>query len=416
MKIKKLTLVLIIISLSSFTYFIDNAIVKDLFPFDFAQVVNIFYVFLLFSISLFGFLQVPKIIKFLPLNVFLILIIWITFISLFSNSPIEILPSFLRFYMYFLLALLSYNFLKVNGLVVFDKRMKTLTFVLFCIACAFGFFEAFFMDITFMNGAFRYSGSFLKHPLADSMFLAMVIILWFEYFVMPKRSFWNFLGLVLLFFLFINTHSRMPLVFLFFCFFMYYFLKEKRVIKFLRVVAGITIVLIGLYLLITRTEISPRLRTMVLSEKSFQDTSTNTRFVIIDNTISGMNTFEQVFGIGLGGFNNFYKEITGKSGVAAHNNFLLFFAEGGIIGLILFLFYQLVLIYTLFRFIRKTTVIESNINHRRLIFISIFLFEFCSFLLNNYYFFTSQAIVFILMGLLIYLEINAREGSINIVD
>ncbi|MCK0144098.1 O-antigen ligase family protein [Arenibacter sp. F26102] len=416
MKIQKLTLILLLITVSSFTYFIDKTIVKDIFPFDFAQAVNIIYVLLIFLISFFGLLQKPKIVRFLPLNVFLILITWVFFIGLFFNSPIEILPSFLRFYMYFLLALLTYNFIKNNGLGVFDKKMKIFTLSLFLIACGFGFYEAFFMEITFMNGAYRYSGSFLKHPLADSMFLAMVILLWFEYFVMPKKSFLNVFGLLLLFYLFINTHSRMPLVFLFFSFFLYYFLKEKRVIKFFKVIAGITVVLISLYFLITKTEISPRLRTMVLSEKSFKDPSTNTRFTIIENTISNMDTFENIFGIGLGGFNNFYEGVSGKSGVAAHNNFLLFYTEGGIIGLIIFLFYQLVLVLVLFQFIRKPPMIGSKINYRRLIFVSVFLMEICSFLLNNYYFFTSQAIVFILVGLLIYMESNSGESSNIVID
>jgi O-antigen ligase len=314
------------------------------------------------------------------------------------------------------MALLTYNFIKKNGLDVFNKKMKIFTLALFLIACGFGFYEALFMEIRFMNGAYRYSGSFLKHPLANSMFLVMIIILWFEFYVAPKKSFLNVIGLLLLFYLFINTHSRMPLVFLFISFFMYYFLKEKRIIRFLKVIVSITIILISLYFLVTKTEISPRLRTMALSEKSFKDPSTNTRFVIIVNTISEMDTFEKIVGIGLGGFNNFYERITGKDGVAAHNNFLLFFAEGGIIGLILFLFYQLVIVFALFKFIRKPPIIRGQINYRRLIFVSIFLMEICSFLLNNYYFFTSQTIVFILVGLSIYLESNSLEGSTANID
>lgn len=406
MKLKKITLVLLLISFSSVTYFIDNVLVTGFFSFNFAQTLNIIYVLLLFLISLFGLLQKPRIVKYLPLNIFVILITWLFIVGLLFNSPMEILPSFMRFYFYFFLAILTYNFLKKEGLVGFNKKMKIFTLALFIIAIVFGFYEAFFMDIRFMNGAYRFSGSFLKHPLANSMFLVMTIILWLEFFVMPKKSLFNILGLLLLFYLFVNTHSRMPLVFLFFSFFMYYFLKEKKVMKFLKVIVGITIMLIGVYLIITKTEISPRLRTMVLSEKAFKDPSTNTRFIIIENTLSEMSPLEKVIGIGLGGFNDFYEDVSGKSGVAAHNNFLLFFAEGGILGLLLFLFYQLVLFVTLLRFIRKPSNKDDGINYQRLVFVSIFLFEICSFLLNNYYFFTSQAIVFMLFGLMMYMELN----------
>jgi hypothetical protein len=115
MKIKKLTLVLLVITFSSVTYFVHNTLVTDIFPFDFAQTVNIFYVLLLFLISFIGLLQKPKFVKFLPLNIFLILITWLFIVGLFFNSPIEILPSFLRFFTYFLMALLTYNFIKKNG-------------------------------------------------------------------------------------------------------------------------------------------------------------------------------------------------------------------------------------------------------------------------------------------------------------
>ncbi|MGC6728075.1 hypothetical protein ACP0GO_26650, partial [Escherichia coli] len=40
-----------------------------------------------------------------------------------------------------------------------------------------------------------------------------------------------------------------------------------------------------------------------------------------------------IYGIGLGGFNHFYYKISGEIGVAAHNDFFLFFVEGGVIAL-----------------------------------------------------------------------------------
>ncbi|MEE1975181.1 O-antigen ligase family protein [Maribacter cobaltidurans] len=237
------------------------------------------------------------------------------------------------------------------------------------------------------------------------MFLVILIILWIEYFLVPKKNLFTFIGFLLLFYLFFNTHSRMPLAFLFLSFLAYYFFKEKRAFKFLKSLMMILLVFFGLYLLVAKTDVSPRLKKLVVSENAFKDPSSNTRFVIIENSVLEMTTFEKTIGIGLGGFNDFYFGISNKDGVAAHNNFLLFFAEGGIIGLFLFIVYQIVLFRTLFRFIRKPPIIDQKVNYQRMIFVSVFLLEICSFLLNNYYFFTSQTIVFILIGLLMYLEV-----------
>ncbi len=417
MKVKKLTLVLFLISISTITYFIDGIFIKGSLPFNFAQTMNIICVFLIFLISFFGLLQRPIVINFLPLNIFIVLIIFISLIGFLFNSPIEVIPSFLRFFMYFLVALLTYNYILGNGLESFDRKLKQFTLILFFIAIFFGFYEVIFLNIRFMNGAFRFSGSFLGHPLANAMFLGITMILWLEYYVAPQRNIWGLIGLALLFYLFLNTHSRMPLAFLFLSFFAYYFLKEKRAVKFLKSLTLIAFIFIGLYLLITRTEISPRLKKLAVSENAFKDPSTNTRLLIIENSISGMTDAEKLFGIGIGGFNNFYAEITDKDGVAAHNNFLLFFVEGGIIGLLLFLLYQMALFFSLFRFIRKPPLIQGQrVNHRRLVYVSVFLFEICSFLLNNYYFFTSQTIVFLLLGLMMYLELNSfkKKNSNNI--
>ena len=263
-----------------------------------------------------------------------------------------------------------------------------------------------------MNGAYRLSGSFKSHPLANSMFLGILLILWVEYFVFPKRrSFFNIFILLALFYLFLNTHSRMPLFFLIFSYLTFNLLRLKKIVKALKVIVAIIIVLMGSYSLVVNTDVAPRLKTVFLSKNSLKDPSTKTRLIIAENTFKGMNSFEKTVGIGLGGFNKFYRDITDLDGVAAHNNFLLFYAEGGIIGLIVFLFYQAVLFITLFRFIRKKIIYSESVNYQRLVFVAVFLFEICSFLLNNYYFFVSQSIVFVLMGLMMFLMKHGQNIS-----
>jgi len=412
MKLKYIHIIVALILLSSSSYIISYSL-KYLIPFDLAKVMNVLLSMTIFVFSSFAVLRKGKITSFSPLNLYGLLVFWIFCIGVLSNTPLEVLPSFLRFGMYYFIALVSYQYVKNDGLNQFNKLLKKLTICLVIVAIIFGFYEVFFGSIRFMNGAYRLSGSFKLHPLANSMFLGIVLILWIEYFVIPKKKrILNILVLIALAYLFLNTHSRMPLLFLIISYMTYSLLKLKKIIKVIKVSAGIVLLLVASYTILLNTEISPRLKKVFVSKNSLKDNSTKTRIEIAENTFNAMNFYERIVGIGMGGFNNFYRDAQGKDGVAAHNNFLLFYAEGGIIGLIIFLLYQLILFLTLFKFIRKKINYEGKINYQRLVFVSIFLFEICSFLLNNYYFFTSQSIVFILMGLMMFLIKSPPEKQI----
>ncbi|WP_170854735.1 O-antigen ligase family protein [Cellulophaga fucicola] len=403
-----------LIILSSVSYIVNYSL-KDILSFDFAKVINVLLAMTIFLLSSFAVLKNGKITSFTPLNLYGLLVFWLLLVGVFSNTPLEILPSFFRFCMYYFLTLVAYQYLMNEGLNQFNKSVKRFTVCLVIVALVFGYYEVFFGSVRFMNGAYRLSGSFKLHPLADSMFLGIVIILWIEYFVVQKKmGFLNFLVLVGLAYLFLNTHSRMPLLFLIISYVTYTLLKLKKIIKIIKVSVGVIILLVSSYSIVVNTEISPRLKKVFVSKNSLRDNSTKTRIEIIENTYNAMSAYEKAVGIGLGGFNNFYRDAKGKDGVAAHNNFLLFFAEGGIIGLTIFLSYQAILFITLFKFIRKKMNYGGSVNYQRLVFVSVFLFEICSFLLNNYYFFTSQSIVFILIGLMMFLMKNNHENKVNL--
>ncbi|WP_281988319.1 O-antigen ligase family protein [Aquimarina aggregata] len=415
MKLKGLNIAMFLILISSCSYVFSFYIGSLFFSFDTAKITNMLFAAGIFSITLITLLQKQKIISFTPLNVYAILLLELLIIGVFSNSIIEILPSLFRFGMYYFLAIVTYQFIVAKGLDYFTFTMKRFVFYLMIFSLVFGYAEVFFQDIEFLNGAYRLSGSFKGHPLGNSMFLAAVLILWIEYYFLPKKNLINIVILMALAYLFINTHSRMPLLFLIISYVSFSVLKLKKIIKAFKVFIGVVVVLVGAYFLVINTDLAPRLKTVFLSKKSLKDSSTKTRIEIAENTYYGMSSFEKIAGIGLGGFNGFYKETTGKDGVAAHNNFLLFYSEGGIIGLLIFLFYQVILFITLFRFIRKKIQNYGVVNNQRLIFVSVFLFEICSFLLNNYYFFTSQSIVFILMGLMTYL-IKHNDKNLDLVE
>lgn len=80
--------------------------------------------------------------------------------------------------------------------------------------------------------------------------------------------------------------------------------------------------------------------------------------------------------------------------VAAHNNYLLFLIETGYIGLVLYLLFQAVLFRTLLRDLRRRR--DSFARAAMLVFIGV---HVMSFLLNNFYFFTTELIIWAVYGM-----------------
>ena len=149
-------------------------------------------------------------------------------------------------------------------------------------------------------------------------------------------------------------------------------------------------------------DFQPRLKNLLFSGANYGhiDSSSKTRIEIIDNSLAAIDETDIIFGKGLGMFNSFYNQAGGKDGVAAHNNYLLFFIEGGIITLAIYILFELIL---LFKFISSIKYIFNikNEDDKKLLFSAATLFigiEFLGFLLNNYYFYQSEIIIWMLMG------------------
>lgn len=400
-----LTITLLLITIAALNYSVLYYLGIDIREGIVPNLVNLFSSFCILAIGIAATFSKRKIIVNDYTGLFVILISYTLLVSFIKNSPFEYIPSLIRFSLYFLLMVLAYNVLKVKGLEYFIKVIKVFLVFNVIFAVFFGYLEVLLGEVQFLNGAYRYSGTFKYHQLGNAMYLVVLIVLWFELFVFPKKSLLNILVLLMLSHLFVNTHSRMLFVVFLFTYCLYYLFGIKSFVKWVKITFTIGICLLGVYLAIIHTEISPRLKTVFLSEKSLKDASTNERLEIIENTFEHMIPMEVLFGIGLGGFNSFYEEATGKPNFAAHNNFLLFFTEGGLVGLILFFLYQIAVFLALFRLARKRFLFQRK-NLSRLLFVVIFIFEIGSFLLNNYYFFCSQSIVWIFIGMHVYLTKN----------
>ena len=163
-------------------------------------------------------------------------------------------------------------------------------------------------------------------------------------------------------------------------------------------------------------DFQPRLKNMLFLSSNYGqvDSSSKTRFDIIDNSLAAIDEKDVVFGKGLGMFNSFYSEVGDKEGVAAHNNYLLFFIEGGIIALITYLLFEFIMLFNLFRAIKNNFRLKHE-SDKKLIFAAATVFigiEFLGFLLNNYYFYQSEIIIWLLLGFsypIIERKVNIHE-------
>ena len=124
----------------------------------------------------------------------------------------------------------------------------------------------------------------------------------------------------------------------------------------------------------------------------------------MENSLNNIKGVFQYIGIGIGGFQQFYYDITGRDAVAAHNNYLLFYIEGGYISLIAYILFQVTLGASIIKRLR--------ISNSPIVGITFFFFmgiTVMSFLLNNYYFYCSETMVWSSIGA--YLGFLRRETN-----
>jgi len=172
-------------------------------------------------------------------------------------------------------------------------------------------------------------------------------------------------------------------------------------VKFNIIIATIYLLITGLFLMFN-FDFQPRLKNLLFSGSNYGqvDSSSKTRFEIIDNSLAAIDEKDVVFGKGLGIFNSFYAKAGDKKGVAAHNNYLLFFIEGGILALAVYILFEFVMLVKLFKSVKNSFRITHD-SDKKLLFATATLFigiEFMGFLLNNYYFYQSEIIIWLLLG------------------
>jgi len=365
---------------------VDRSLVTVLLSFTCSTVLLVIYLFTEKNI-----VQLPvRAYYFILFVIFSILIPLVA--SIFLNAITEYTATIMRFISYITFMYLVYA-LSINNYIKF-KDIYNVFCVLVLICLFFGVIQIVTGNLVNMNQADRLSSIYGRTPAGFALLMLLTSSFFYGCFFSKNLS----VNKTLLFFFFfvsmimmILTHSRQALFTLFVVMFFLHWLKGGRILKLFVIIFLFAILFLFFYIAMN-TELLPRIAILLTS--GFTDNSSQTRLAIIENSLANFSGINQLLGIGLGGFNHFYKDISGELGVAAHNDYLLFFIEGGILS---FLCFIIITFYGLFYFLKK--VKQLDIFYVPLaVFLSISLL---SFLNNPLYYVQTQVLTFAVYGFFI---------------
>ncbi|EEX9999506.1 O136 family O-antigen polymerase, partial [Escherichia coli] len=296
------------------------------------------YVFI-FSLSLFffalatigDFYKSPKQIFYVQVC-FVFVIIIPSCLSFIQNTLLEVVPSMMRYMSYLFTFVFVYYFSAKNWFTVknLDVSIKFISIILFI----FSILQIVKGEMIYMNGAYRLSSIYGTTPAG----FALITLVFSVYFysqlhvsdsgklkkIFPFAFFMINVSMMAL------TQSRQSIMTLLLLICIFHFVRAKNIFKFFSLIFILLLIYV-FYLLVVNTDFFPRLTQMLFNYSS--DSSTHTRISIITQSYEHLDVNDLIYGIGLGGFNHFYYKISGEIGVAAHNDFFLFFVEGGVIAL-----------------------------------------------------------------------------------
>lgn len=333
--------------------------------------------------------KIPK-----PSNVFLVFIwclVSMSMISIVKNSVIDLLPSLNRYLLYILVFLTTYK-LSVNDQIHEPFIMKILVFCII-VGSLSGFIEILTDNVRFVNGAYRVAGNFNHHHLGYALYLYVPLIC-IGSFLMVHRKVGVIIIWVVGFIFFSLSQSRSLLLLLVVSLGFVYWVRKRGIFKKVIYLVVVFSIFITFLFVVYTTSLFPRLKELLVL--GAVDPSTQLRFYILTKTISGMENIDILIGVGLGGFNSFFYQLTGMAEIAAHNDYLLMFTEGGFFAAFMYMLLQYSIIKKLFEY----DYCKNNGSvYLLLSSIVLFLFlEVCGFLLNAHYFYQSQIIVYLVLG------------------
>lgn len=355
-----------------------------------AQFINIAIVILAFLIAFSSLYKIKRFANSLSFILISICFGNMLISGLLQNSLFEIIPSITRYFLYIFTANLCYFLVKRHGLSSYKTIINPFLKKAILLTIFFVSLELVLTDVEYLNGAYRISGSFKRHQLGEAMFVYVILIF---YWFFNSNTILKYIISVLLLAIIISTQSRTLFGIIFIVGILYYILRIKSIFKLIIGFILLSIFLFGLYCLVMYTDLFLRIKEVFTSDRGIYDASTLERIEIMEYSLAHLTGFHKYIGIGVGGFQQFYAAITGREAVAAHNNYLLFYIEGGYISLITYLLFQLSMLFSLLKNIRRI--------NNPILSIVFFLFlgiTVCSFLLNNYYFYCSETLLWSSIG------------------
>jgi len=345
-------------------------------------------------------LKMPKGIKSVKL---FFLFIFISFLFALVHFELKSsIPTFLRFFLYFLCFLYGYSILNFIQYEYFYKNLVWYIRLSLWFAVVISFYQITTGDLQFGNMIYRVSGPFYLHASGFSLFLVANLGILYALEIRKKKKFLHLDNLLFLLgtYILLRTGSRAG--FVGFSLVVIFDFLIRKAITTKGIILIPIIIFLGFELIpaFLQTQSATRIRFLIENGK---DASTMTRENFIQHSLHNFDGSEIILGKGLGSFASFYNSIEDRR-VAAHNNFLQFYIEGGLLGL---LSYTILVIYL--GYLSLFELHLKNKFHFALFFL-ILNIEGFGLLNNNFYYPVSEFFVWFFLGLVVY-DLEKKEKS-----
>ena len=308
-----------------------------------------------------------------------------------------------------------------RGAYLSQSRFHKSVAIALIVPLAVGIYQAVFDLAPLLNGALRVSGTFAGSPLGYSLFLTGMSLLLLS----GKLAVYHRFLLILAFVMTIATHSRLPIMAFAIAFSITIFLQKRMKILIGLVILTIPILILSTTLmsqLIGRYAIA-----QTISHELIRQTPQHAYEYMwvkrgVDNSLLlrlqthyiGWQAIKEapLTGHGFGSFVPTFENATGRSDVAAHNDYLRYFVETGIIGLMAYVSLQFILVTRLIRCPkgqpRQVRFLVTSVAGAYLA------VNILAFLSNAYYFYEVQLWIWFGIGIAIaqlYEDKNARKDK-----
>ena len=260
--------------------------------------------------------------------------------------------------------------------------------------------------VPLLNGAYRVFGTFNRSPLGYSLFLSGIALMLLS---APKLRTVDTLLFAVSAVMVVASFSRLTLIsFILSMLLVLSFQKRMRVVFLVGIIVSVVLLsspiiwgqLTSRFSLMAATDISDLWREAQVN--AYRGNAwwvggiDNSLLLRIKTLVIGLDAFRRhpLCGMGLGSFVPYYEKMTGRPNVAAHNDYLLYLTETGVIGLTLYLVMQVKIVRKLLR--RGTSEADLFATGVAGAYISVNIFSFLS---NSYYFYEIQLLIWMGIGI-----------------